>query len=244
MRRLFLLDYHDALLHHWRRHGGRSRAICHLDAHCDLRGLVAHRPSGQAGLVSREDPRPSNFLAIAAAEGWVERVRWLHDRYSGRARDTFTLLFARELEVWPFRRHADAWCRAQLFPFDVEIGDVERFEGTRPGESLDIDWDLFFHPGKPQRVGERQLQNLLELPWSHAPEEIYLCASPDYATNLGKAYTDFAGALATRLGAEIERLPEAGRRQRRQATWYGRGLRRLLPVARNALLAVQGQRFK
>jgi hypothetical protein len=245
--RVLLFDHHDQLLGLWRREGRSGLRLVHIDAHCDLRGLVVDPSTSEAALVLPLAPRPSNFLAIAAAEGRVARVRWFHDRWGGRRHDTFTMLLLAELEYWPFRRHRDAWARARRFRFELCRGDLQAFDGLEAGEVLDIDWDHFFLRGKPRAVGEREVEAFLGRDFGRVPEETYLCHSPAYSSTDRASCARFAERLAERFGARLEELEPPPARRAPSGLHRGaprRMARRAYASLRNPAVALQGGVFE
>ena len=240
--RVYLVDDHHQVLSLWRERDLRNLKLAHLDAHCDLRGLVVGEGGELAARIDASAPSPSNFLAIAAAEGRVAEVRWFHDAWSGRRRDSFTVLFEKDLGYWPFRRHRKAWESAAKRPFRLRVRPLEEFS-PEPGEVLDVDWDLFFQPGKPLAAGEAQISALLGADWAVLPEEAYVSHSPEYSATSREPCERFAKSLAAKLGGTLEdrRSPETGRRA---ARFPRRLARRVFVSLRNAAIAMQGGRFE
>ena len=245
--RVFLLDYHHQVLDLWRRESRTSLRVAHLDAHCDLRGLVVDRRAGHAALVAPRPLRQSNFLAIAAAEGRVARIRWFHDRWGGRRVDTFTVLYAGDLAYWPHRRHRAAFATAPRFRLELRTGDIETFGPLEPGEVLDIDWDVFFLRGKPAAVAERQVRVFLDRPWDPPPDQAYVCHSPHYSSTDRRSCERFAESLAERFGAVTEELPPPSVPPARHGPLDGaprQAARRIYSFLRNAVVTLQGGRFE
>jgi len=240
--RLLVLSHHDRLLDVWRSEGRTGLRVAHLDAHCDMRGLVVDRARGEAALVEHRSARPSNFLAIAAAEGRVASVRWVHDRRGGRRNDTFTVLFPEDMTCWPASRRLASYAQARRFPFELRVEPLSSFRGVHPDEVLDVDWDLFFAPGKPPAAGERETRALLDLAWDPPPAEIALCSSPEYSNSRG--FDTFVHALAERVGALVETVPDATPRASRVPGVWRHAARAAFAAARNAVVALQGGSFE
>ena len=97
-------EHHDQLLQLWRSEDRRGIALCHIDFHDDLRGLLIDVEAGRAraigAMADGEAPLdPGNFLAHAVLEKRVDRVRWFHDTPGGRAWDSGIVRYSSDLTM-------------------------------------------------------------------------------------------------------------------------------------------------
>ena len=97
-RTLHVMRDHRGALDVWRELGVERARVLHVDAHCDLRGLLVAPGEGRAAAIARrlKDPRGpydgGDYLARAAVEGRATSVRWVYGRWGGRDRDLGTVV--------------------------------------------------------------------------------------------------------------------------------------------------------
>lgn len=208
MRTLYLMDSHEQLLEVWRTLDARQLDVVHLDFHCDMRGLLVDVATGRAHAALADLPPldEGNYLTYALLEGRVARVRWVHDQPGGRLDDVNGVRLASDLSSrWRARRlrqRPDAG-----LPFIYEAMTFEEWQGIRPGQFLDIDWDVFASIEYPAESIGGRVERFLALDLRHVPEHTALCYSPGYAHETRPAFEAFALTLAGRLDAAIVRLP-------------------------------------
>jgi hypothetical protein len=211
MSELIVADEHVQIYELWRQRGVRDLALCHVDFHCDMRGLLIHRGRGKAWRIDARDPRVSrpdsgNFLAHAILDGIVSSLRWVHDAFGGRRHDTGTVKYESDLTALPHRL-LHRLRRGREVPLGFEELDFERFDGVRPGEHLDIDWDgianIDYDPPRIEALMDRLLGGLEGEP----PQTTYLAYSPGYSRPDRSLFDAFSEKLAHQLGARIKRLP-------------------------------------
>jgi hypothetical protein len=213
-------EHHDEVLEHWRRHDRRNLAICHVDFHDDLRGLMIDRRRGVAypigALAEGRAPLDAgNFLAHAVLEGRVERVRWIHGLPGGRAWDTGIVRYSTDLFGLPHRlRHALR--RGPELPLVFEERVLARWSGPLAGEWLSVDWDCFASILDERREIPRRVTAFLDRLGSVIPEESYVVYSPEYSHPGLDAFRALVAELGRRFGQPVEWLaPELERGQAR-----------------------------
>lgn len=208
MTTIFVADEHHRLHWHWQQTGARDLRLCHVDFHCDMRGLLIDRARQQATLydpAERAVVDQGNFLMHAVLDGTVRGVRWVHDPFGGRRYDQGTVRYESDLRV-RLRRgraagQADGWV-----PLDFRELALERWTGPEEGEHLDLDWDALACRFYSQPLSDRLKRTVLETPFRHRPETVYFIYS--YCSSIidDRAFEAFLAALADKLDARVERL--------------------------------------
>lgn len=206
---LYVAVHHGALLDLWRAQGARALRLCHVDAHCDLRGLLVDPARDRAAARGLSAPDNGNFLAVAAAEGRLESLRWVWPRWGGRARDVGTVRRLGDPSALPVRLGVS---RPDWFPFRYVDMREERFSGRlEEGEHLDVDWDFFAsREGPLEGLGDR-VARFLALPLTPTPPAIYLAHSPPYSHPTAPRFEELVRALSARFDADVVRLPDPPR---------------------------------
>src|SRR5665647_2645966 len=92
MNDLIIAEEHSQLYDLWHERGARNLSVCHIDFHCDLRGLLVDRRRGQACFVGKHVPYihlldSGSYLSHAVMNGIVTKLRWVHDDFGGRKYD-------------------------------------------------------------------------------------------------------------------------------------------------------------
>ncbi len=106
---LFVAEEHNLLYDLWQSGAGRNLSVCHIDFHCDMRGLLIDRRLGRARFVWRHDPYMNrldsgSFLAHAVMSGMVANLRWVHDEFGGRKYDElYCVKYETDFSALPFR---------------------------------------------------------------------------------------------------------------------------------------------
>lgn len=199
-----MADEHHRLHWLWRDLGARGLRLCHVDFHCDMRGLLIDRPGQRAAV---HDPSElavvdqGNFLTHAVNDGVVTGIRWLHAPRGGRRYDHPTVRYEGDLRV-RLRPPRDLdW---QPLAFREE--DLTAWSGPRPGEVLDLDWDALactlYTPDESRSLQEA----FLATPFEVVPEVSTLIFSPCSSYLAPAPFEAFLERLADKLGARVERL--------------------------------------
>jgi hypothetical protein len=200
---IYVAEEHHRLYWLWREQDAHNLRLCHVDFHCDMRGLLIDRPAQQATLFDdreRAQVDQGNFLAHAITEGTVSGVRWFHDPFGGRRYDHGTVRYESDLRVRLSRRR-DEWR-----PVHFEEQDLADWRGPLPGEHLDLDWDAFantlYTPEHSARLQERFLQQ----PIDHKPDVVYFIYSYCSSVLDDDAFESFLERLRLKLDADVVRL--------------------------------------
>jgi hypothetical protein len=208
---IYVCEHHDAVLQLWRREQRREIRLAQVDFHDDLRGLLIDRRRGRAYPIGTLARRPAaavdagNFLAHAALEGRLERIRWVHDRCGGRAFDAGIVRYGADWFAWPHRlRHA--WSGGPEVALGFEEILLEDWTGLEPGERLSVDWDCFASILQGRGGIGRRVATFLRRLGAAAPPETYLAYSPEYCHPSLNGFRALVGTLAQRFEQGVEWL--------------------------------------
>jgi hypothetical protein len=211
MIEIVVADEHVQIYDLWRERGARGLRLCHVDFHCDMRGLLVDRKRGRAFAIAargalRRAADSGNFLARAVLEGIVTAVRWVHDPFGGRLHDTSSVKYESD---WTALPHCllHRLRGGQEVPVELEELTFDRWETLRPGEHLDIDWDGLAHARYDLRRVRALVDGLLARPFPERPPAVYLARSPGYSRPELELFEEFLARLARKLDARIARLP-------------------------------------
>lgn len=202
---IYVVEHHHELLYLWRELEFKQISILHLDAHCDMHGLLVDREKGFSNAMSglkRVDC--GNFLSFGVIEGIVKDVAWVHDKYGGRNNDTTYVKYTTDLTAFPHL------IRNRLFPSakyplrysEQLLGDADRLE---IGENvhLDIDWDSFYLKAKSAAQRRASVESFLAHEFQVSPQYTYVSYSADYVVPSRREFREFVLQLQHRFGAEI-----------------------------------------
>ncbi len=211
MRELLVAEEHSQIYDLWRRRAERGLRLVHVDFHCDMRGLLIDRRRGRAFRIDAGDSRmrdvdSGNFLAHAVAEGIVSSVRWIHDRHGGRRYDVGTVKYESDLTALPHRILLRLRGAAGV-PLEFEEIPLDAWDGVRPGERLDIDWDGIASVRYDLATVSRLSAGILDRIGSTLPDATYLVYSPGYSRDDRPRFEEFIERLRGRLGSEVTRIP-------------------------------------
>jgi hypothetical protein len=204
---LIVADEHSPLYDLWLSRGVRNLSVCHVDFHCDMRGLLIDRPKGKARYVWQRDPYMNrldsgSFLAHAVMEGFVTRLRWVHDDFGGRRYDDlYCVKYETDLSAQPFllsRRRE--WVR-----LDFSEHTFADWGGPQPGEYLSLDWDGFAFMGYDEDHIRRLTSGFLQ--YDFQPESVFISQSPEYCHADKALFDEFVAALEKKFGTRAVRLP-------------------------------------
>lgn len=206
MNKIYIFEYHSQLLDLWRRESLKGLSILHLDAHCDLRGLLIDRQRNAAYKIcigSRIDD--GNFLTFALLEGRLRAIRWVHDQWGGRENDTFTVRYETDALAIPYKL-LHRLLKVKGFQVEYEVIKYEEWQGLNEGEHLDIDWDFFASYRKPKTILRTQIEKFLDQKLNRIPTYTYLCYSPSTSYSSREEFIDFTSVLAKKFNAELINL--------------------------------------
>lgn len=207
MTELIVADEHSPLYDLWLKRGDRNLSVCHVDFHCDMRGLLIDRRHERARYVWQCDPfmnrlDSGSFLAHAVMQGIVTRLRWVHAPFGGREYDDlYCVKYETDLSALPFLLSG----RQHWAPLAFEELTFADWDGPRPDEYLSIDWDgLAF-----VEYDEEQIQRLTSdfLMRDFYPGTVFVCHSIEYSHPDEGLFNDFIGTLEAKFKTRAIRLP-------------------------------------
>ena len=211
MTELLIAEEHDQIYQVWCDRQLRDMAIVHVDFHCDMRGLLVDRARSTAYMASRYESTfvdDGNFLSHAIMDGVVSSVRWVHDQHGGRRHDKGCCVNYESDVIAPLHGLLHRVRGGRKVPLTFEEVLFSDWEGLRPGEYLDIDWDaLASAEYQPSHIQEL-IDQFLSLPVPVVPKAVFLARSPDYSYGDREMFEVFVVKLAEKFSASIVRLPE------------------------------------
>ena len=201
---IYVADEHHRLHWLWKEQRISGLHLCHVDFHCDMRGLLIDRPGQRAWLYDPKELQKvdqGNFLTHAVLDGTVAGVRWFHDRHGGRRYDQGTVRYESDLRV---RLRAPP--SGEPRPFVFSERSLAEWRGPAEGEHLDLDWDGLACSVYAQAQSDRLKAQFLSVPFHHRPDVVYFIYS--YCSSIldDDAFEGFLAALARKLEARVERL--------------------------------------
>ena len=208
---ILIAEEHDQVYHVWIERSLHNIAIVHIDFHCDMRGLMIDRLHGRAYMTSDYEAKfvdDGNFLSHAIMNGIVSSIRWVHDPHGGRRHD-FGGTVKYESDTTAL---AHGLLHRMRGGHEVSIAFEELYfrdwDGVRPGEYLDIDWDAIasieYQPSHIRKL----MDDFLNKEFSVIPETTFLVISPGYSYRDRKMFEEFAARLEEKFSAHIVRLPK------------------------------------
>jgi hypothetical protein len=219
---IFTCDNHSAVYAHLRTVEAPVFVV-HLDAHCDMRGLYVDRSARRARRHKGVPVSASTWLGALVLEGCVRRVEWIHDEVGGRANDLHTVRYASDRSHIPYRWRPEP--RGAPIPFEMSEAPFDGWRQTQPDVVLDLDWDFFADPRKPESRRRREVETFFTQVLVAEPMRVYCAYSPHYAVPDRGAYRDFVARLSAALDLPVYPLVEPPRPPHRAA-------RALPPLAR------------
>lgn len=207
MTDLFVAEEHSQLYDLWVERGGRQLSVCHIDFHCDMRGLLIDRRRGKARYVWQRDPwmnrlDSGSFLAHAVMQGIVSDLRWVHDDFGGRQYDDlYCVKYETDLSALPFRLPG----RPGWVPLAFTEQTFADWGGPRPGEHLCIDWDGVASIHYDEVHSRRLMAAILDR--TIQPESIFVARSPGYCHPDPTLFDAFVAGLEKKFKTEAVRLP-------------------------------------
>ena len=180
MTELIIAEEHSQLYDLWLERGIRNLAVCHVDFHCDMRGLLIDRRLGKACFVDRHIPYihrldSGSYLSHAVMNGIVTKLCWVHDDFGGREYDYIHCVkYETDFSALPYRLLG----RKQCMPVTYAEQTFADWNGPHPGEHLDIDWDGIAFADYDENHIRRLMAEILDRDFE--PESIFMARSPDY----------------------------------------------------------------
>jgi len=207
MTELFVAEEHSQLYDLWLERGDRNLSVCHIDFHCDMRGLLIDRTRGRACFVERQIPYvhrldSGSYLSHAIMNGMVVQLRWVHDSHGGREYDYLHCVkYESDPSALPYRLPGKrTWAS-----LDYAEQTFEEWGGPRPGEFIDIDWDAI----ASAEYDEQKIRYLMAgiLGRNFNPETIFLARSPGYCHADRGLFEEFVAGLEAKFAVRAVRLP-------------------------------------
>jgi hypothetical protein len=203
----FVADEHSQLYDQWRDRTSKNLAVCHVDFHCDMRGLLIDNWLQKARFVWRNDPYMNrldsgSFLAHAIMQGIVSRLRWVHDDFGGRKYDQFYCVkYETDLTALPYRlSRRNSWVS-----LNFEETTFDNRAWLVNGEHLCIDWDGIAY----KDYDEDKIRSLMNMVLANEviPESIFVAHSPEYCHSNKNLFNEFIGNLENKYKIQSIRLP-------------------------------------
>ena len=138
MTEIFVAEEHSQLYDLWLERGARNLSVCHVDFHCDMRGLLIDRRLGQACFVDRRIPYvhrldSGSYLAHAVMNGMVADLRWVHDDFGGRSYDYLHCVkYETDFSALPYRLLGNRELRPVNYA-EQTFAEARRISGHRLG---------------------------------------------------------------------------------------------------------------
>lgn len=205
---LFVAAEHSPLYDLWQEQGCRNLSVCHVDFHCDMRGLLINRRHARARYVWQNDPYMNrldsgSFLAHAVMNGIVTSLRWIHDEFGGRSHDKFYCVkYETDFSALPFRLAA----RNHWVPLNFDEQTFTDWEGPRPGEYLSLDWDGLAFSDYPEDRIRELMSEILDREFF--PEGIFIAHSLEYCHPDRTLFDEFIARLEEKFATPAIRLPD------------------------------------
>lgn len=209
--KIYVIEEHDQVLDLWRVQQARSLRVLHMDAHCDMRGLLIDRQTQRAYRIWDMDRTadPGNFLTHAIFEDRISSLRWVFNELGGRQNDVGTVKYESDLTALPYR--FILCLRGQRgIPIQFESMVAERWTGLDQDEFLDIDWDFFAPVGSSLKAIRSRVEDFLQTEFKYVPEQIYVCYSPQFSQPSRMEFQGFITDLAELFEAEVIHQPYHG----------------------------------
>jgi hypothetical protein len=204
---LIVAEEHSSLYDLWLQRGVRNLSVCHVDFHCDMRGLLIDRRLGRARYVWQRDPfmkrlDSGSFLAHAVMKGIVTSLRWVHDNFGGRKYDDlYCVKYETDFTALPFR----LLDRRNWVPLTFAEQTFADWGGPRRGEYLSLDWDAIAFAGYDENRIHRLTAEILEREFQ--VQNIFVSRSPEYCHPDQKLFDEFIMKLERKFRARAVRLP-------------------------------------
>ena len=204
---LVVAEEHSQLYDLWIQRKERDISLCHVDFHCDMRGLLIDRRKGRARYVWQFDPYikgldSGSFLTHAVMNGIVSRLHWIHDGFGGRQYDDlYCVKYETDFSSLPFLVAS----RKRWVPLQFNELTFVDWEGPEEDQHLSIDWDGIAHID----YSEDRIHSLMTefLKRDFLAKNIFVCRSPDYSKPSKALFTEFITNLEKKFKTKAQYLP-------------------------------------
>jgi hypothetical protein len=204
---IYVVEEHGQVLDLWRTQQAQSLHVLHMDAHCDMRGLLIDRRNQRAFRIwdKNKTVDQGNFLTYAILEGRVSSLRWVYSDLGGRQNDVGTVKYESDITATPYR-----WLQALRgdpgIPIHYEsLLDVS-WTDLMEDEYLDIDWDFFASIIYPEDTIQARVDAFLKKEFHVIPGQIYVCYSPGFSHPSRNQFRRFITDLSNLFNAKIVEL--------------------------------------
>lgn len=207
MTELIVAEEHSQLYDLWLERGYRDLTVCHVDFHCDMRGLLIDRRHGRACFVEQHIPYvhrldSGSYLSHAIMNGIVTDLRWVHDAFSGRKYDYLHCVkYETDLSALPYRLRS----KNRFVPVTYSEQTFDDWGGPKPGEHLDIDWDGIAPMDCDEKKSRRLMKEILDREYN--PESIFVARSPGYCNPDRLLFEEFIEGLESKFNVHAIRIP-------------------------------------
>jgi hypothetical protein len=207
MTELIVAEQHSQLYDLWLEREYRNLSVCHVDFHCDMRGLFIDRRRGRARFVWRHIPYihyldPGSFLSHAVMNGIVTRLRWVHDDFGGRKYDDlWCVKYETDCSALPYRLLGEK----KSVPLTYAEQTFADWGGPQPGEQLDLDWDAIAFAGYGEKKIRRLMAEILERDMNS--DLVFVARSPEYSHVDRHLFDEFIAALERKFKVKAVHLP-------------------------------------
>lgn len=205
---LFVAAEHSPLYDIWQEGGYRNISVCHVDFHCDMRGLLIDRRLSKARFVWRNDPfmnrlDSGSFLAHAVMNGIVTSLRWVHDKLGGREYDKlYCVKYETDFSALPFRFPA----HKNWVPLNFIEQTFADWGGPRPGEYLSLDWDALAFADYEEHHIRDLMAEILDREFT--PEGVFVARSMEYCHPAKALFDEFIQGLEKKFATSAVRIPD------------------------------------
>jgi hypothetical protein len=207
MTELIVAEEHSRLYDLWIEHGDLNLSVCHVDFHCDMRGLLIDRRLGRARKVWQCDPfmnqlDSGSFLTFAVMQGIVTSLRWVHDDFGGREYDDlYCVKYETDFSALPFRLLG----RQNWVSLTYAEQTFADWDGPQAGEHLSIDWDGLAFVDYDETHIQRLMAEILTREFK--PESIFVARSPEYCHPSRELFDEFIAGLEKKFNTQAILLP-------------------------------------
>ncbi|MBJ6727310.1 hypothetical protein [Geomesophilobacter sediminis] len=220
MTELVIAEEHSQIYDLWLERKERNLSVCHIDFHCDMRGLLIDRRSGRARFVTKHIPYvhrndSGSYLSHAIMNGIVTKLRWVHDEFGGREYDyVHCVKYESDFTALPYRRRRSL----QWQPIDYVEQTFESWGGPLPEEQLDIDWDGLAHADYDLNLVRQLTAQILDRQFS--PKRIFLARSPGYSNPDLDLFEGFIAQLERKFHTRALRLQPPPSPKEKGSRWW------------------------
>ena len=207
MIELIVADKHSPLYDIWLAREYRKISVCHVDFHCDMRGLLIDRQRGKARYVWQSDPYmkcldSGSFLAHAVMNGIVTNLRWIHDDFGGRKYDDlYCVKYESDVTALPFLLMG----RQSWVPLTFQEQTFAEWGGPQQDEHLSIDWDGIAFVDYDKNLIRALMAEILERNFQAL--SIFVCRSPEYSHPEKSLFAEFIAGLEEKFKLKAVYMP-------------------------------------